>query len=389
MSEYQYYEFAAIDRPLTRAEMAELRAVSSRADITPSGFTNHYEWGDLKADPADWMRRYFDAFVYTANWCSCRLALRVPLATFGKAELKPFTTRHALTVDAGDDHWIIDWSLDESENHDRFGMEDGSGWMRRLAPLRDELLRGDLRPLYLGWLAGATGGEIRDDALEPELIFNIRPGLSALSSPQQALAEFLEIDSDMLAAAATASANASQADVAEVDRIDEWLGEWQRDEMVVVLKLIAQGRGHDAERRVKSSHAAWLKARRPSPVSTISQRSVAELRELAKSASGMRLEREAKERATQEAERHRQREAYLRLLMANVDKRWDAIHEQAQRGSASGYEQATRALAELSEGYALTASRETFDHALRRFLVRHATRPALLRRLSEAGIWSG
>ena len=53
MSEYQYYEFAAIDRPLTRAEMAELRAVSSRADITPSGFTNHYEWGDLKADPAD------------------------------------------------------------------------------------------------------------------------------------------------------------------------------------------------------------------------------------------------------------------------------------------------------------------------------------------------
>ena len=114
-----------------------------------------------------------------------------------------------------------------------------------------------------------------------------------------------------------------------------------------------------------------------------------ELRELAKSASGMRLEREAKERATQEAERHRQREAYLRLLMANVDKRWDAIHEQAQRGSGSGYEQATRALAELSEGYALTASRETFDHALRRFLVRHATRPALLRRLSEAGIWSG
>lgn len=33
MSEYQYYEFAAIDRPLTRTEMAELRAVSTRAVI--------------------------------------------------------------------------------------------------------------------------------------------------------------------------------------------------------------------------------------------------------------------------------------------------------------------------------------------------------------------
>jgi len=31
----------------------------------------YYEWGDLKADPADWMRRYFDAFVHSANWCSC------------------------------------------------------------------------------------------------------------------------------------------------------------------------------------------------------------------------------------------------------------------------------------------------------------------------------
>ncbi|MDR1162351.1 MAG: hypothetical protein LBM17_00745, partial [Candidatus Accumulibacter sp.] len=63
MSEYQYYEFAAIDRPLTRDEICKLRAVSTRAVITPTGFTNHYEWGDLKANPADWMRLYFDAFV--------------------------------------------------------------------------------------------------------------------------------------------------------------------------------------------------------------------------------------------------------------------------------------------------------------------------------------
>lgn len=44
MSEYQYYEFAAIDKPLTRTEMVELRAVSTRAVITPSGFTNHAHW---------------------------------------------------------------------------------------------------------------------------------------------------------------------------------------------------------------------------------------------------------------------------------------------------------------------------------------------------------
>ena len=103
MSECQYYEFAAIDRSLTRTEIAQLRAVSTRAEITSTGFANHYKWGDLKADPIDWMRRYFDAFVYTANWCSCRLCVRVPLPTFRKMELKPFTAGNALTIEASDE----------------------------------------------------------------------------------------------------------------------------------------------------------------------------------------------------------------------------------------------------------------------------------------------
>lgn len=46
-------------------------------------------------------------------------------------------------------------------------------------------------------------------------------------------------------------------------------------------------------------------------------------------------------------------------------------------------------LAELAEGHALAATRKAFDLELRRLLVRHATRGALLRRLSEAGLWSG
>ena len=67
----------------------------------------------------------------------------------------------------------------------------------------------------------------------------------------------------------------------------------------------------------------------------------------------------------------------------------DLIDAQAQRGSASGYEQAVRALADLAEGYALTSSRAAFERALRRLLVRHAKRGALLRRLTKAGLWSG
>jgi len=309
----------------------------------------------------------------------------VPLATFGKSELKPFATKYALNVETGDDYWIIDWALDESEDYDRFAEDDGSGWMRRLAPLRDELLRGDLRPLYLGWLAGAGRGKIREAALEPE----VPAGLSELSPAQQALVEFLEVDPDMLAAAAAGSTAVLQADVTGDHRIDAWLGEWSCDEMAAVLKLITLGQGQVAERRVRSRHAAWLKTQRSSVASKARRRSVAELRELAKSASSVRLEREAKERAKQEAEGRRQRELQLRRLMADVDKHWEAIDVQAKRGSASGYDQAVRVIVDLAEGYALTSSPKEFERALRRFLVCHATRGALLRRLTEAGLWSG
>jgi arylsulfatase A-like enzyme len=68
MSEYQYYEFRAVDRPLTRKEQEELRALSTRATISATLFQNHYEWGDFKGNPARLMERYFDAFLYFANW---------------------------------------------------------------------------------------------------------------------------------------------------------------------------------------------------------------------------------------------------------------------------------------------------------------------------------
>ena len=79
MSEYQYYDFRAIDRALTKAEMAELRSVSTRPVITSTSFTNHYEWGDLKADPLKLLEKYFDTFLYVANWGTRELCLRLPL----------------------------------------------------------------------------------------------------------------------------------------------------------------------------------------------------------------------------------------------------------------------------------------------------------------------
>jgi len=237
MSEYQYYEFVALDTPLTPQQMAELRARSSRASITPTRFVNDYQWSDLKGDPADWMRRYFDAHVYVANWCTCLLYLRVPKNVFDAGLLRDFKTPTVFSVEQTKTHWLLGWALNESDNYDRFAEEDGRGWMGRLAPLRDELLRGDMRPLYLGWLAGVRAGEVDEKTAEPQP----PPGLSRLTAAQQALAEFLEVDEDLLAAAGLSDRQDSKPDSERGAERDVWIAALPAAEKTATLKLLLAG----------------------------------------------------------------------------------------------------------------------------------------------------
>ena len=58
--------------------MGELRALSTRARITSTSFVNTYQWGDFKGRPEVLMEKYFDAFLYFANWGTRILMLRVP-----------------------------------------------------------------------------------------------------------------------------------------------------------------------------------------------------------------------------------------------------------------------------------------------------------------------
>ena len=78
MSEFQYYEFQAIDRPLDEEAQQALRRISTRARITPHSLVNTYQWGDFKGEPRELVTRWFDLFVYWANWGSRRVLIRLP-----------------------------------------------------------------------------------------------------------------------------------------------------------------------------------------------------------------------------------------------------------------------------------------------------------------------
>ncbi len=381
MSEYQYYEFLAIDRPLTSEEMSALRALSTRARITPTSFTNEYQWGDFKGNPDDLMRRFFDAHVYVANWMTAIFMVRVPIEAISKETVEAMVVSDILEFKATKTHWIITWTLDESEDYDRFGMEDGRGWMARLAPVRDELLRGDIRSLYIGWLAAVTGEMMDDDDLEPLPM----EGLGSLTAAQQALAEFVEVDKDLLAGAGMGGPTL-QDGASSQEEIGDWLASLPKDEVTALLKRLLAGQGQEAERTLKNRFAAWRRGLHGGTTEA-PRRTVGELRENAESAKQMRLERKKRDRERREIKRRKERDVYLENLSKDFPKAWKAVRQTVERGSGSAYDEACRALADLSEAYSVHASSMAFDKELRKFMAKHMRRKALIQRLAKAGIW--
>ncbi len=201
MSEYQWYEFVVLDRPLTDKQMTELRKISTRAEISPTRFWNEYQWGDLKADPAKLMERYFDAHLYFANFGTRRLMLRLPKARIDAKALEPyFGVGRAAQLTGSRDQVVLDLTSDTEEHE--FD-EESQGSLAVLSLLRAELMQGDLRPAYLAWLMATQEEGSDDDVVEPP----VPPGLAELTAAQAAMVEFLRIDVDLLAAAAAGSPN--------------------------------------------------------------------------------------------------------------------------------------------------------------------------------------
>jgi len=381
MSEYQYYEFLTIDRPLRADEIAELRTLSTRATITPVSFTNEYNWGDFKGDPDRLMQRYFDAHVYVANWRTAIFMVRLPTEALTRETAKAVTVPYLLDIKATKTHWIITWRLEESENYGRFGVEDGRGWMARLAPVREELLCGDLRSLYIGWLPAVAGEMVDDEETEPLSA----SGLRNLTAAQQALAEFLEVDPDLLAGAGMGSPPAPKAEISP-EEMEKWIDALPRKEVNSILKQLLEGKGQQAERSIRNRFAACRRGLQTGDTDA-PRRTVGELRQNAEKARLIRLEKQKRDRKQREIKRREKRKAYLKNLSSDFPKAWASVREPVERGSGRGYDDACRKLVDIAEAYDLFATKKQFQQEFKKFMTDHLRRRALIQRLVKAGIW--
>jgi hypothetical protein len=243
MSEYQYYEFLAIDRPLDDREQAEVRELSSRARITATSFVNEYHWGNFRGDPRKMMERYYDAHLYVTNWATHQVMLRLPRALISLETAEQYCIDPHVAAWVSGKNLILDLTSEAESGDWAEGAEDS---LAAIVGVRAELATGDLRPLYLAWLAGWGTWERDEDAFdydeEDEREPPVPAGLGTLTAPQRALADFLRLDADLLATAAQASPPLSETkdDPRELAR---WIKNLPAGDKDRLLCQVAQGHG--------------------------------------------------------------------------------------------------------------------------------------------------
>lgn len=376
MSEYQYYEFQAIDRPLSEADRRALRDLSTRARITATSFTNSYEWGDFKGDPTKLMERWFDLHLYLANWGSRRLMVRLPARMIDRQVLDAFLGEvDCAALRIAGENLILDIQRNEIESDD--WDDDGAGWLAALTPLRAKVLAGDLRLFYLLWLMAVEADFIVADQPEP------MPGIGPLTAALEAFAEFFGINSDLVHAAAERSPFGSA--ISE-DAARSVIAAMPDREKTGLLVRLFEGDPHVAA----ELQAEICKGLEPEKgISPVAERTVGELRARAEALRLARerviAEKEAAERKRQAEEAEKVRRGRLTAVARRGENVWREVETEIERRTASSYDKAVVLLVDLKTIAEERGAVEDFLRRLHSIRERHVRKERLIERLTALG----
>jgi hypothetical protein len=381
MSEYQRYEFMTIDRPLTREQLDAVNALSSHIEASSTHALIEYHWGDFKHNPIKVLHEFFDGFLYWANWGSPQLAFRFPHGILPADLIDGYDLEDFVTFTRHPDYDILDIQFGEMEGPDEWiDYELGS-----LIAMRDELMEGDLRSLYIVWLAAQImiegydeeedydEEEIEDDEEDDEIsVPPVPPGFGTLTAAQQALAELLQVPQELLVAA---------------DRHSKAAAPSTKDDVAVWVKLLPPERQNDYLVRLAHNEPG------------LSRLLVRELRELGQGKSRAapstgehvtyatllaeskaikaQLEREKREQAQAARLRH------LREIHDHQDAYWQQVEQAVTRGTGTGYDEALQLLVELREAAEQFKETQEFQERFRAWVRPHLRRPAFVKRLQD------
>ena len=370
MSSYQCYEFHAIDRLLTEEEQEAVARLSSRVDPHPRQAVFIYHWSGFPGNAREVLTSYYDAMFYTASWGSRRVMFRFPRAALdlerASAYCQPLIVEDYVSFMEAGEHIVLDVWFNGEEGHYR---DEVGGGLAIMLSLRDEILSGDYRALYLAWLKVLEVDDLLGSIPEPP----VPPGLRTLSPALHAFAEFLEIDGMLIQVAAEASGDLEP-------QPDGWLGnalsqlpDVERD---AFLLRLAGGEPHlavELNRRLCEILPLPETALPP-------RRTVGWLLQEAEA----RRERERQRRAA-EAEARRIRE--LEALAEREAEVWTEVDSLIERMQPRPYDDAVSRMVRLRELAEYQGEEEAFQQRIDEIYRRYDRRPSLQGRMRDAGLF--
>ena len=369
MSEYQYYEWQTIDRALTAAEQAAVGKLSSHIEVTSTRAWVEYHWSGFKHDPKQVLARYFDAFLYYANWGSQRLAFRFPNGLLDEAALQPYLWEYCSELEPVGDTLIMDIVLRDEDGENWF---EGEARLSGLAPLRDDLLAGDYRTLYLAWLMAAAANDGARSAHDEELEPPVPPGLKELSAPLAEFVSFFQLDPFLVQAAGQASEPLRPEPALALDAL---IARLPRAECDAFLRRLAEGEPLLAlkfNRRLQELAGPPAQSQ-PTAV----RRTWAELRE---TAERLRQAEERRQQAAAEAKRIRD----LQDFAPRVPQAWRDVQALIEEKKARPYDEAVALLVRLRDLAVFQDRLPEFQARMAALQAQYISRPAFQERLRQA-----
>ncbi len=342
MSEYQYYEFLAVDRPLDRRQQAELRSLSTRA--------------------------------------SRRLMVRLPAGLLDLETVTEYCVGDSASAWAAGDHVVLDLNRYDDEGSDEFDI-DGYGLLGSIIPVRAELAAGDLRLLYVAWLRCVQLDELSDEEPEPP----VPAGMRDLSASLTAVVEFLDLDKDLLAVAASASPELATIAPRPAE-LRQWItGLPTTEKDAIVGRLITGADGQfraELLRRYRDEH--------PAKQPEVEPRTAGQLIEAADQVRAERVRLTAEERERTRIRREhaalQARQRRLDELAADEPGAWQQVATLIDIKRPREYDIAVQLLVDLRELSDRDGRATSFRQRLVELRARHARKPSLLQRLDLVGL---
>ena len=370
MSEYQRYEFMTIERPLTREQLDAVNDLSSHIEASSTHALIEYHWGDFKHDPVAVLREFFDGFLYWANWGTPELAFRFPHGILPATLIDGYDFFDFVTFNQYPDYDILDIHFGEMEAPDEWTEYE----LGELIAIRDELMEGDLRSLYITWLASQRMmGDYDEDEEEDEDVEisapPVPPAFGKLTAAQYALAKLLQVLQELLGAAAQHSSTAAPAVDDDVAAWVTLLSPERRDDYLVRLARNEPGLNRQLVRELRE-----LSQDKNSEPSTDEHVTYALLLAESKAVKA-RLERERREQERLARQRH------LQEIHDHQANYWHQVDEAVMRSSGTGYDEAAQLLVELRGAADHFKETQEFQERFRNWMRPHMRRPAFVKRL--------